>query len=202
MMRVRLWSSGSGARRTSPRACSRSTIPDVVLWLIPRVRLTSVSVVGPLPTRQAMTLTCGPVRPALSASSAGFRKRSLRSARTRATTSSASAATARSRRRIPPPARAKDGPGTLTRAPSYLQYVVYDASYTTRLRERAMRFLPFVWSNLKRRKVRTVLTALSIFVAFVLFGLLMAIRSAFSYGAELAGADRLMMFHRVSFGQP
>ena len=44
-----------------------------------------------------------------------------------------------------------------------------------------MRFLPFVWSNLKRRKVRTVLTALSIFVAFVLFGLLMAIRSAFSY---------------------
>jgi putative ABC transport system permease protein len=65
-----------------------------------------------------------------------------------------------------------------------------------------MKFLPLVWSNLKRRKVRTVFTSLSIFVAFVLFGLLMAIRSAFSYGAELAGTDRLMMFHKVSFGQP
>jgi putative ABC transport system permease protein len=65
-----------------------------------------------------------------------------------------------------------------------------------------MRFLPLVWSNLKRRKVRTVLTSLSILVAFVLFGLLMAIRSAFSYGAEVAGADRLMMFHKASFSQP
>jgi putative ABC transport system permease protein len=65
-----------------------------------------------------------------------------------------------------------------------------------------MKFLPLVWSNLKRRKVRSVLTSLSIFVTFVLFGLLMAIRSAFSYGAEVAGADRLMMFHRVSFSQP
>jgi putative ABC transport system permease protein len=65
-----------------------------------------------------------------------------------------------------------------------------------------MRFLPFVWSNLGRRKVRTLFTSLSIFVAFVLFGLLMAIRNAFSYGAEVAGADRLMMFHKVSFSQP
>ena len=65
-----------------------------------------------------------------------------------------------------------------------------------------MRFLPLVWSNLKRRKVRTLFTSLSIFVAFVLFGLLMAIRSAFSYGADVAGADRLMMFHKVSFSQP
>lgn len=64
-----------------------------------------------------------------------------------------------------------------------------------------MKFLPLVWSNLKRRKVRTVFTSLSIFVAFVLFGLLMAIRSAFSYGVEVAGADRLMMFHKVSFSQ-
>jgi putative ABC transport system permease protein len=64
-----------------------------------------------------------------------------------------------------------------------------------------MRFLPLVWSNLKRNKVRTALTSLSIFVAFVLFGLLMAIRSAFSYGAEVVGADRLMMFHKVSFGR-
>src|SRR5262249_61673360 len=49
---------------------------------------------------------------------------------------------------------------------------------------------------------RTAFTSLSVFVAFVLFGLLMAIRSAFSYGADVAGADRLMMFHKVSFSQP
>src|SRR5262245_11091092 len=65
-----------------------------------------------------------------------------------------------------------------------------------------MRFLPLVWSNLKRRKLRTLFTSLSIFVAFALFGLLMAIRSAFSYGADVAGADRLMTFHKVSFSQP
>ena len=33
-----------------------------------------------------------------------------------------------------------------------------------------MKFLPLVWRNLLRRKVRTIFTLLSIFVAFVLFG--------------------------------
>jgi putative ABC transport system permease protein len=65
-----------------------------------------------------------------------------------------------------------------------------------------MRFLPLVLSNLFRRKARTLFTALTIFAGFALFGLLMAARNAFSYGAELAGADRLMMFHKVSLGQP
>lgn len=65
-----------------------------------------------------------------------------------------------------------------------------------------MKFLPLVWSALVRRKIRTLFTALSIFVAFVLFGLMMAIRAAFAYGVELSGADRLMMFHKVSIAQP
>ncbi|MPY87009.1 MAG: ABC transporter permease [Luteitalea sp.] len=64
------------------------------------------------------------------------------------------------------------------------------------------KFLPLVWCNLTRRKVRTVFTALSIFAAFLLFGLLIAARSAFTYGAELSGADRLMMFQKVSFSRP
>ena len=55
-----------------------------------------------------------------------------------------------------------------------------------------MRFLPLVWRNLLRRKVRTIFTVLSIFVAFLLFGVLMALRAAFSMGIELAGADRLI----------
>ena len=39
-------------------------------------------------------------------------------------------------------------------------------------------------------------------VAFVLFGALMAIRAAFSMGIDVAGADRLMMIHKVSIIQP
>ncbi len=61
-----------------------------------------------------------------------------------------------------------------------------------------MKFLPLVWSNLKRKKLRTTLTLLSIMVAFVLFGYLAAIRVGFSAGVEVAGIDRLIVRHRVS----
>jgi putative ABC transport system permease protein len=61
-----------------------------------------------------------------------------------------------------------------------------------------MRFLYLVWSNLKRKKLRTILTVLSIFVAFVLFGLLCTIKEAFTAGVTMAGADRLIVRHKVS----
>jgi putative ABC transport system permease protein len=64
-----------------------------------------------------------------------------------------------------------------------------------------MKYLPLVWRNLLRRKFRTVVTMLSVLVAFLLFGVLMAIRAAFSLGVEVAGADRLMMIHKVSLIQ-
>src|SRR5947199_9906038 len=64
-----------------------------------------------------------------------------------------------------------------------------------------MKFLPLVWRNLLRRKVRTTFTLGSIFVAFVLYAFLMTIRTAFSMGIEVAGADRLMMMHKVSLLQ-
>jgi putative ABC transport system permease protein len=64
-----------------------------------------------------------------------------------------------------------------------------------------MKFLPLVWRNLLRRKVRTTFTLLSIFVAFVLYAFLMTIRTAFSKGVEVAGVDRLMMMHKVSLIQ-
>jgi putative ABC transport system permease protein len=64
-----------------------------------------------------------------------------------------------------------------------------------------MKYLPIVWRNLMRRKFRTIVTMLSVLVAFLLFGVLMAIRAAFSMGVEVAGADRLMMIHRVSLIQ-
>ena len=65
-----------------------------------------------------------------------------------------------------------------------------------------MKYLPLIFRNLGRRKIRTIFTTLSIFIAFLLFGVLMAIKAAFSMGVEVAGADRLMMIHRVSFIQP
>jgi putative ABC transport system permease protein len=65
-----------------------------------------------------------------------------------------------------------------------------------------MKFLPLVWRNLMRRKIRTIVTTMTIFVAFILFGALMAIRAAFSMGVEVAGADRLMTIHKISIIQP
>jgi len=64
-----------------------------------------------------------------------------------------------------------------------------------------MKFLPLVWRNLLRRKIRTIFTLASVFVAFVLYGFLMTVGSAFSMGVDLAGVDRLMMMHKVSLIQ-
>lgn len=64
-----------------------------------------------------------------------------------------------------------------------------------------MKFLGLVWSNLWRKKLRTVLTVLSILIAFLLFGLLCALKSALAGGAAIAGADRLVVRHRVSIIQ-
>ena len=41
-----------------------------------------------------------------------------------------------------------------------------------------MKFLPLIWKNMTRKKVRTLFTVLSIVVAFVLFAYLAAIRLA------------------------
>ena len=54
-----------------------------------------------------------------------------------------------------------------------------------------MRFLSLIWANLRRKKLRTSLTLLSILVAFVLYGLLCTIKEAFTAGITMAGADRL-----------
>lgn len=64
-----------------------------------------------------------------------------------------------------------------------------------------MKYAHLVLRNLLRRKVRTIFTTLAIFLAFVLFGVLMAIRVAFTLGVEVAGADRLMTIHKVSLIQ-
>ena len=61
-----------------------------------------------------------------------------------------------------------------------------------------MKFLHLIRSNLRRKKLRTSLTLLSIVVAFILFGLLSAIQQALVGGVALAGADRLIVREKVS----
>jgi putative ABC transport system permease protein len=59
-----------------------------------------------------------------------------------------------------------------------------------------------VFANLRRKRLRTLFTVLSIAVAFVLFCFLSAIDLAFSLGVDISGADRLIMIHKVSIIQP
>ncbi|MGA2853055.1 MAG: FtsX-like permease family protein [Verrucomicrobiota bacterium] len=65
-----------------------------------------------------------------------------------------------------------------------------------------MKFFHLIWCNLKRKKLRTSLTLLSIVVAFVLFGFLAAIQEALVGGVALAGADRLIVREKVSLINP
>ncbi len=64
-----------------------------------------------------------------------------------------------------------------------------------------MKHFHLVWSNLKRKKIRTTLTFLSIFIAFVLYGYMASVKQALSFGVEVAGADRLVVRHKVSIIQ-
>ncbi|HUJ72252.1 MAG TPA: ABC transporter permease, partial [Verrucomicrobiae bacterium] len=61
-----------------------------------------------------------------------------------------------------------------------------------------MKFFHLIWCNLRRKKLRTSLTLLSIIVAFILFGFLSAIQQALVGGVALAGADRLVVREKVS----
>jgi putative ABC transport system permease protein len=64
-----------------------------------------------------------------------------------------------------------------------------------------MKYLPLVWRSLFRRRVRTIFTFLAVLVAFTLYGFLAAIEAGFGMGVELAGAERLVMIHRMSLIQ-
>jgi putative ABC transport system permease protein len=64
-----------------------------------------------------------------------------------------------------------------------------------------MRYLPLLWANLRRKRLRTALTFASVVVAFLLFGLLKGVQHALTGGAELAGQDRLVTQHKISIIQ-
>jgi putative ABC transport system permease protein len=65
-----------------------------------------------------------------------------------------------------------------------------------------MRYLPLLWAGLFRKKTRTILTLLSVCVAFLLFGLLHAVTVAFESGADSADAKRLLTTARYSIIEP
>ena len=65
-----------------------------------------------------------------------------------------------------------------------------------------MKYLPLLLANLRRKKIRTLLTIGSFLVALFLFGVLAGIRSGFSQGIDIAGADRLVVIGRTGLMQP
>jgi putative ABC transport system permease protein len=65
-----------------------------------------------------------------------------------------------------------------------------------------MKYLHLIWASLFRRKTRTILTLVSIAAAFLLFGLLDAVRTSFAEAGQSAnGAQRLQTGSRLSFIQ-
>jgi putative ABC transport system permease protein len=65
-----------------------------------------------------------------------------------------------------------------------------------------MKYLHLVWASLFRRKTRTILTLVSIVAAFLLFGLLDAVRVSFAQAGQSAnGAQRLQTGSKLSFIQ-
>ena len=63
-----------------------------------------------------------------------------------------------------------------------------------------MKYLNLIWAALFRRKTRTIFTLLSVLAAFLLFGLLDSVRSAFASAASsIVGVDRLVTVSRISF---
>ena len=65
-----------------------------------------------------------------------------------------------------------------------------------------MKYFRLVWKNAWRKKIRTSLTILSVFVAFLLFALLSAIGFAFRGGVDVADAERLIVLDKISLINP
>jgi putative ABC transport system permease protein len=63
-----------------------------------------------------------------------------------------------------------------------------------------MKYFHLVWAALFRRKTRTIFTLLSVLAAFLLFGLLDSVRTAFAQaGNSVTGVDRLVTISKISF---
>ena len=65
-----------------------------------------------------------------------------------------------------------------------------------------MKFARIIFANLSRKKVRLLLTIGSFAVALFLFAFLYVVNDAFQRGADVAGADRLVIINRTSIINP
>lgn len=65
-----------------------------------------------------------------------------------------------------------------------------------------MKYLPLVWAGLWRKRARTVLTLLSVIVAFVLFGMLHGVTAAIDGIVDAMSDTRLRIMSRVNITQP
>ena len=65
-----------------------------------------------------------------------------------------------------------------------------------------MKYFHLIWAALFRRKTRTIFTLLSVLAAFLLFGMLDAVRTAFNAPPSAAGVSRLVVSSRISIIQP
>lgn len=65
-----------------------------------------------------------------------------------------------------------------------------------------MKYFPFLWATLWRKKTRTIFTLLSIVIAFLLFGMLQGVNAAFQQGISNANVNRLIVASRISLTEP
>ncbi len=61
-----------------------------------------------------------------------------------------------------------------------------------------MKYFPLVWAALWRKATRTIFTLLSITVAFLLFGMLQGVNSAFSHAVDRANVNRLIVSSNIA----
>jgi putative ABC transport system permease protein len=65
-----------------------------------------------------------------------------------------------------------------------------------------MKFFPLLWAGLWRKRTRTVLTLLSVVIAFLLFGLLQGVNSWLSNALAETRVNRLYTVSRISYIEP
>jgi len=63
------------------------------------------------------------------------------------------------------------------------------------------KYVPLLAASMRRKPLRLFFTLASIVVAFLLFGLAESLRYSLQAGVDVAGADRLITMHKVSFTQ-
>jgi putative ABC transport system permease protein len=65
-----------------------------------------------------------------------------------------------------------------------------------------VKLLPLVWANLRRHRLRTVLTALGVALAMFLFASLRSVVTTLSAGSEVASASRMVVQHATAIVFP